>query len=196
MLYVVTSNTFLWYGLESLLYPYESQLISHGSPVDTILGKITTQDLFIIDMEKNPVWQLLDSLKRLEELPEIILIRNDDVPIEYYFGTCLSLKGKDSLNQIRYSILSRKKMLQKDKKGITLSPRESLVLHMSFVGFSVKQISFILGIKSKTVYAHRYQVCRKLGVGRICELLPYKRMIRFKTSETENQNLTAPEPVM
>jgi DNA-binding CsgD family transcriptional regulator len=58
-------------------------------------------------------------------------------------------------------------------KDQPLSPRETTVLHYVAWGYTNKEIALCLDLSVKTVEAHKYTGMRKLGVGRLADLVRY-----------------------
>ena len=56
---------------------------------------------------------------------------------------------------------------------VTLTPRQQEVLRLLADGKRMKEIGAILGLSTRTVETHKYEMMEALGVGSIAELVKY-----------------------
>ncbi|HBQ2432089.1 TPA: hypothetical protein L7M08_004739 [Klebsiella aerogenes] len=186
MIYILTTDYFLWSGLKSFISPlsvvwYFDQRYKDFFPYD-----ISENDIIFFDpgVETSDV---IISLRYKGIFPRLILLkRQRDISGKLLFNTTENIDIDSPLKKIQHIIHGhcfRKKKQSMSHKRVILTPKEACVMDLSMEGVSVRNIALHLGVNSKTVYTHRLKACRKLGAKRVCELLPYKALVKLKTSE-------------
>ncbi|EAO4397993.1 helix-turn-helix transcriptional regulator, partial [Salmonella enterica] len=128
-------------------------------------------------------------IKKLKLHPRFIFLsRFDDISLNGFLGCNDGLSLQHSLSNLRHIILSNKNNRPTHTfSTLPLSPREAMVIHLSMDGISAKKIAIILGINSKTVYAHRKRACDKLGVDKLSKLVQYKSLVQYKVWDTRKE---------
>ncbi|MEB6622479.1 helix-turn-helix domain-containing protein [Enterobacter roggenkampii] len=185
MFYIFTSDYYLWLGISSLLYPCECQWLSEEAIQAGALENMTSRDILIFDTstELYPVYKFI---RHRHISPRFVFMKQQsDMPLELFISTCEVLDKNYSLNKVRSHILNPRSRVQ--FKGPQLSAREALSINLSITGLTVKQISEALGVEGKTIYAHRLNACRKLGVNKVCELIPFKNLVLLKTGDAKQR---------
>lgn len=186
MYYIFTADSYLWLGLSDLLSPFEAKWLFDIKHTKSKIGNVCAKDVFVFDASVDPT-PLYIYIKLTSELPHFIFIgKEEGLTVTSLLSSCDRVNMNGSLSHIRDSILEARNNKQiSDTKKIQLSPREARIVVLSIEGASVRNIAAVLGVTAKTIYAHRTRACRKLGVGKVYELLPYKKLFRLIMSETE-----------
>lgn len=183
MFYIYTSNYYLWLGLSSLLYPCQCQWVSDDAVQRGVLQSISDDDVFIFDASSE-LYSAYNSIRQQKVFPRFIYLKQKtNISLELLIKYCEVVDLNDSLKKICTHILKPKRTLQ--YQDPILSAREALSLNLSITGLTVKQISEVLGVDGKTIYAHRLNACRKLGVQKVGDLIPFKNLVLLKTAEVK-----------
>lgn len=187
MHYIFTSDYYLWVGLSSILSPYETVWVFNARQTAINLDSIDDDDVCVFDSSNDTTFYLMYLKKTNTTSRFVFLTRGEDIPVRLFISNCVHKSLREPLSEIRCFILSEKNNpLLNGRFSYKLTSREICIIDMSVDGFRARKIAELLGIKIKTVYAHRINACRKLGVKRVSELLPYKNLLLFKTLEMKD----------
>ncbi|MGL5384345.1 MAG: LuxR C-terminal-related transcriptional regulator [Serratia sp. (in: enterobacteria)] len=174
--------------MENLLYPLSIQQLSLEAYNRQAPGITRTRSVLLIDTSVtshsliNSVYHNLD----------VIFLHNtphDNVtlsPFSVNFHALHIGMPLEKFCKIIINILSgNPQEVMSKKKDRRLTVKEEYVFRESLKGISVRELSTACGIAEKSVHTHRRNACRKLGVNKIKDVLPFHKFF----DETKKQSL-------
>ncbi|KLG05707.1 hypothetical protein YA49_18710 [Enterobacter cloacae subsp. cloacae] len=180
MIYVITENIFLKNGITSALYPMLVEFIPVHEYDHSVYASIASGDVVLIDTHLS-IHAVLSKLAHYSRDIKIVFLNNDKLR-KINFGVLYSsswmIDARVPLDELRISVL---KVITEHYKPSScrnsLSYKETYVLLESMKGTSVQDIARESGINEKTIYHNRKSACRKLGVNKVWEVLPYSHLM-------------------
>lgn len=174
-LYVLTENNYLYAGFNHLFSQYFNQTCIHLTPKNVIpLFKLTPakpDDIFIIASDSLFLsFSLLLYLNKLES--RVLLIKNKSNEKLVGNLACDFLDENLPLDAILSVFLNKNKRRDLFTFPV-ITDREKTVLLYTLNGLSVSSISERLNIAMKTVYAHKHNVLRKIGVRKVGDIIRF-----------------------
>ncbi|ELP5717664.1 helix-turn-helix transcriptional regulator (plasmid) [Enterobacter asburiae] len=182
VIYIATENPFLMVGIKNLLNAQVVSLLDHQSIDLNIFGRITIDDIVIIDM-CSYLDEVISQLNTLPANMTVIILKHDNyLRVNFLTVPHYTLNTKISCNLFK-TFMSTIQPIRKElnQHVASLSPREKQVIDLSMDGASVESIACIIGISLKMVYYYRKKACRKLGVEKISSLVRLQRSSTFKS---------------
>lgn len=180
MIYVYTENMFLKQGMISALYPLLVEFIpvhEHGHPADV---GIMAGDVVLIDTHLS-FHTLLQTLTRYSCDIKIAFLNNDtfrEINFRVLYSSSWIINARVPLDELRTSVLNIiTERSRPPSYRNALNYKETYVLLESMKGISVQDIARDSGLNQKTVYHNRKSACRKLGVDKVWEVLPYSHLM-------------------
>jgi DNA-binding CsgD family transcriptional regulator len=180
MIYICSDNIYLQKGMEELLYPLGIKPISLDKYNEQALNIARTRSILLIDITipssvlLNTVYDNLD----------VIFLHNTPYenvslyPFSAYFYTLHIGTSLEMFRMAIVNILSGKpREVMAKKKDRRLTVREEYVFRESLKGVSAQELSAACSIEAKSVYTHRKNACRKLGVNKITDVLPFQQFL-------------------
>jgi len=169
MIYVFTENMFLKQGMISALYPLLVEFIpvhehDHPAYAGIMAGGVGVVDKHLFFFTIKVVFLNNDKLR--------------EVNFRVLYSSSWVINARVPLDELRTSVL--KVITERSRPSSyrnTLSYKETYVLLESMKGTSVQDIARESGINQKTVYHNRKSACRKLGVDKVWEVLPYSHLM-------------------
>nr|WP_318382427.1 helix-turn-helix transcriptional regulator [uncultured Enterobacter sp.] len=171
MIYIATTNYFLWHSLQLLIKPAGAVWISDTEKANRCFS---ARDILIVDIHSCPVY-LLIHLNVKAVSPTIVLYVNQHKLHKnrrLRLHGCYRPKNSEtpvSLAEFVAGLAACKR--NRAPKHFRLSARESTVLCLSLNGMSARAIADDLGITLKTVYTQRQSACIKLGMTCLLKLV-------------------------
>ncbi|MBJ8986878.1 helix-turn-helix transcriptional regulator [Citrobacter koseri] len=172
MMFFLTENYYLYFALQTLMYPLDVVHIMKVSEENVPNVYSTMNNIIIIDTQCDPsAWYEMYCTLHLESRLKFIFW-GEDVLARVLAGENFILSSgtrPEDIHALIEAVLLNK---IRDISGKTpvLTPREKMVLINAISGKRVHQIASSLNMSRKTVYHHRMSACRKLGVRNILHL--------------------------
>ncbi|CAI0720833.1 helix-turn-helix transcriptional regulator [Serratia fonticola] len=180
MIYICSDNIYLQKGVEELLYPLGIKPTSLDMYNRQTLNISRVRNILLIDTT-SPSSELLNTV--YDNL-DVIFLHNtphDNVflyPFSAYFYTLHIGMSLERFRMVIVNILSGKpREVMAKNKDRKLTAREEYVFRESLKGISAQELSATCGIDAKSVYTHRKNACRKLGVSKITDVLPFQHFV-------------------
>ncbi|ELY3087275.1 helix-turn-helix transcriptional regulator [Klebsiella aerogenes] len=191
MIYIITEDYYLFNGIKALVTPCDLSLkwLTLDLCKEIIPHQFTNNDVIVIDTRINPLLIFPLITKCDLSIPFIFLKDKLDIPVKIINNPCNVLDFNSSFSEILYAILTNSKNSRQKgvDKQLFLSSKEVDIMNLLIEGVSVNKIAESLSMNNKTVYTYKRNICQKLGVRRISQLLPYKSFVRQNVSGMENQ---------
>ncbi|EPS0558327.1 LuxR C-terminal-related transcriptional regulator [Enterobacter roggenkampii] len=169
MIYVLTQSYFLWLAVKNMVSPHKSILLFDEENVNSIKN-IDPSAFLIVDSDFN-YSEYIAIFDEIECHQCLVIVSSDAIKCMYkLIPHHYEIDVTSSLVCIQETIncfLMREGAKIKNRKLLTR--RESNILLRSLCYISVKKISHELNIPKKTVYMHRMNACRKLGLRKVYE---------------------------
>lgn len=176
MIYLFTENIFLKQGVNAALYPLLVETVTVDEYDRCAAESMMEGDVLMIDphLAFNTVLQMVS---RYSHDLKIVFLNSDkfrEVNFRMLYSSSWVLNSRLSLTNFRTGFL---KILAGKNQPLScrtlLSIKERYVLLASMKGLSAQDIAKESGIKVKTIYHNRKSACRKLGIDKVWEIVPY-----------------------
>lgn len=180
MIYVFTENMFLKQGMISALYPLLVEFLPVHEHDHPAFAGIMAGDVVLIDTHLS-FHTLLQTLTRYSCDIKIAFLNNHtfrEINFRVLYSSSWIINARVPLDELRTSVLNIiTERSRPPSYRNALSYKETYVLLESMKGISVQDIARESGLNQKTVYHNRKSACRKLGVDKVWEVLPYSHLM-------------------
>ena len=176
MIYIITSNYFLWIGLKSLLQPVNIKSLCTSACIFSMCNQLNEGDILLFD--ELQLQTLDESQLKNMMLSCNIIILVEPTRVSNTFSNGLFIPINTDLHTLHSKLTKKIHSKPSDFIETDLTTLQKRIAILALRGYDVKKISFITGVNTKTVYYNRLRVCNSFGVRNIRDLLKYKVLLK------------------